>query len=116
MEGGYANLNDMSAVNGTARAEVESNAWTLAAVGSYPLTDRFAVMAKLGAAYVQTNTSVKVGTAITQRGGNDSYEPTYGVGVKYALLDNVDLRAEWERFDLDDYNIDLMTAGFAVKF
>lgn len=116
VEGGYANLNDMTATNGTARAEVESNAWALAAVGSYPLTDKFAVMAKLGAAYVQTNASVKVGTALTQRSGDDSYQPYYGLGVKYALLDNVDLRAEWERFDLDDYNIDLMTAGFGVKF
>lgn len=116
VEGGYANLNDMTATNGTARAEVESNAWALAAVGSYPLTDKFAVMAKLGAAYVQTNASVKIGTALAQRSGDDSYQPYYGLGVKYALLDNVDLRAEWERFDLDDYNIDLMTAGFAVKF
>lgn len=116
LEGGYANLNDMTATNGATRAEVESNAWALAAVGSYPLTDKFAVMAKLGAAYVQTNASVRVGTALAQRSGDDSYQPYYGVGVKYALLDNVDLRAEWERFDLDDYNIDLMTAGFAVKF
>lgn len=116
MEGGYANLNDMTAVNGVTRAEVESNAWALAATGSFPLTDKFAIMAKLGAAYVQTNASVKVGTALAQRIGDDNYEPYYGVGIKYSLLDNIDLRAEWERFDLDDYNIDLMTAGFVVKF
>lgn len=116
VEGGFANLNDMTATNGAARAEVESHAWALAAVGSYPLTDKFAVMAKLGAAYVLTNTSTSVGTAPAKRTGDDAYQPYYGLGVKYALLDNIDLRAEWERFDLDDYNIDLMTAGFAVKF
>lgn len=115
-EGGYANLNDLTATTGTTRTETESNAWSLAAIGSYPLTDKFSVMARLGAAYVQTSTSTKVGTALAQRSGDDGYQPYYGLGVKYALLDNVDLRAEWERFDLDDYNIDLMTAGFAVKF
>lgn len=116
VEGGYANLNDLTATTGTTRTDVESNAWALAAVGSYPLTDKFSIMAKLGAAYVLTTTDVKVGAALTQRGGEDGYQPYYGIGVKYALLDNVDLRAEWERFDLDDYNIDLTTAGFAVKF
>ena len=32
------------------------------------------------------------------------------------LLDNLNLRAEWERFDRKDLNIDLMTAGLVVKF
>ena len=116
VEGGFANLNDLTATAGATRSETESRAWSLAAVGSYPLTDKFAVMAKAGAAYVLTTTSTKVGTALAQRSGDDGYQPYYGVGVKYALLDNFDLRVEWERFDLDEYNIDLMTAGFAVKF
>lgn len=115
-EGGYANLNEFTATKGTTRIETESNAWTLSAVGSYPLTDKLSVMARLGAAYVQTSTDSKVGTALAERSGKDSYEPYYGLGVKYALLDNIDLRAEWERFDLDKSNIDLMTAGFAMKF
>lgn len=119
VEGGYANLNDMRASTTTPAAaalNTKSDAWTLVAVGSYPLTDKFSVMAKLGAAYVLTSTGVKVGTARTQRSGDDGYQPYYGVGVSYALLDNFSLRAEWERFDLDDTNIDLMTAGFVVKF
>jgi opacity protein-like surface antigen len=119
-EGGYANLNDMTAHTTTPTAAVTTNmssdAWLLAAVGSYPLTDKFSVMGKLGAAYVLTKENVKVGTALTQHHGDDSYQPYYGVGVSYALVDNFKLRAEWERFDLDDINIDLMTAGFTVAF
>jgi hypothetical protein len=38
------------------------------------------------------------------------------VGVSYALLDFLSLRAEWERFDTDDSNIDLMTAGVVMEF
>ena len=109
-------MNDMTAVTGVTRTNVVSDAWTLAAVGSYPLTDKFSVTGKLGAAYVLTTTNTKVGAALTQRSGYDSYQPNYGVGVSYALLDNVKLRAEWERFDLDETNIDLMTAGFTVAF
>ncbi|NDP47070.1 MAG: outer membrane beta-barrel protein [Sulfuriferula multivorans] len=121
VEGGFANLNDFTAQTAATRTNTESDAWTLAAVGAYPLTGKLSVTAKLGAAYVLTKTNTKVGAALTQRSGEDSYVPNYGVGIKYALLDNMDLRAEWERFDLGNNNInknniDLMTAGFAVKF
>ena len=116
VEGGYANLNDTSATTGSLRTKVNSDAWTLAAVGTLPITDKLSVIGKLGAAYVLADIRAKRGAALTQRSGDDSYEPYYGVGVSYALLDNVSLRAEWERFDRKDLNIDLMTAGFAVKF
>lgn len=133
VEGGYANLNDMTASsNITAPApapqrmitKIDANAWTLAAVGSYPLTDKFSVIAKLGAAYVLTDKTTQLSGAgvttaaqkLSVRTGDDSYQPYYGVGVSYALLNNFKLRAEWERFDLDNYNIDLMTAGFTIAF
>ena len=130
VEGGYVNLNDYTGQTGTIVTNTASNGWMLAAVGAYPLTAKLSVTAKLGAAYVLTKTNT-TDTALdpltifpvlpTQRSGEDSYVPNYGVGVKYALFNNVDLRAEWERFDLGNNdinksNIDLMTAGFAVKF
>lgn len=128
VEGGYANLNDATAhtaitapVAGTIRTNVATDAWTLAVVGTYPLTDKFSVMGKVGAAYVLTEvraqaTGAGSGTTASIAVGDDSYQPYYGVGVSYALLDNLNLRAEWERFDMDDINVDLMTAGIAVKF
>lgn len=128
VEGGFANLNDYTGQTGTIVTNTASNAWMLAAVGAYPLTAKLSLTAKLGAAYVLTKTNTKDTAAPdpyplspTQRSGEDSYVPNYGLGVKYALFDNMDLRAEWERFDLGNNDIfksdiDLMTAGFVVKF
>lgn len=116
VEGGYANLNDMTDQAGTVTTNMAVDAWTLAGVLSYPLTDKLSVMGKLGAAYMLRDINTKVGTNLTVRAGDDSYQPNYGVGVSYALLDFLSLRAEWERFDTNDSNIDLMTAGFAMKF
>ncbi|MBW8370372.1 MAG: outer membrane protein transport protein [Thiobacillus sp.] len=116
VEGGYANLNDMTATTGTVTTNLDTDAWALAAVLSYPLTERFSIMGKLGAAYMLADISEKNGTGLAVRSGDDSYEPNYGIGVSYALLDNLSLRAEWERFDRKDYDIDLMSAGIAVKF
>lgn len=124
VEGGFINLNDMNASAGAINTSLVGTAWSLAAVGAYPLTDKLSVTAKLGAAYVLTDSSVKDGVRETpwkdtQRSGHDSYQPYYGVGVSYALLDNFKLRAEWERIDLDKVvadRVDLMTAGFTVAF
>ncbi len=116
VEGGYVNLNDMTGRTGTTVINMDTDAWTLGAVLSYPVTPKISVMGKLGAAYMLTDVNVKTGTALTVRSGDDGYEPNYGVGVRYALLDNVDVRAEWERFDRKDYDIDLMSAGLVMKF
>ena len=116
VEGGYVNLNDMTGRTGAIVTNMDTDAWTLGAVVSYPVTEKFSVMGKVGAAYMLTDVNVKNGAALTVRGGDDGYEPNYGVGVSYALLDNLSVRAEWERFDRKEYDIDLMSAGIAMKF
>ena len=116
LEGGYTNLNDMTAFTGSTRTNVATDAWGLGAVLSYPVTDKFALTAKVGTAYMLAKIKEKTGSALAVRSGDDGYEPNYGVGVRYAVLDNVDLRAEWERFDRSKMDIDLLSAGLAVKF
>ena len=116
IEGGYANLNDMTDTVGAVTTNMDTDAWTLGAVVSYPLTEKLSVMGKLGGAYMLRDINIKDGANLTVRAGDDSYQPNYGVGLSYALLDFLDVRAEWERFDTDDSNIDLMTAGVVMEF
>lgn len=116
VEGGYVNLNDMTGTKGAVRTNIDTDAWALSAVLSYPVTDKISVMGKAGVAYMLADVHTKNGAAVTVTTGDDSYEPTYGVGVKYAVFDNLDLRAEWDRYDRNDMNIDLISAGMAVKF
>ena len=124
VEGGYVNLNDMTARTGAVVTNLDTDAWTLGVVASYPVTEKFSVMGKIGAAYMLADIKVKDFTPApifnttepSVRSGDDSYEPNYGVGVSYALLDNLSVRAEWERFDRKEYDIDLMSAGLALKF
>lgn len=116
IEGGYANLNDGTARTGDVTVNQDTDAWTLGAVLSYPVTESISVMGKVGAAYMLTDINIKDGTDPMIRAGSDGYQPNYGVGVSYALLDFLSVRAEWERFHRDDGNVDLMTAGMAMKF
>jgi long-chain fatty acid transport protein len=116
VEGGYANLNDLTATAGAVRTNMDTEAWTLAAVVSYPLTEKLSLTGRLGAAYMLADVKTKNGAALTVESSDDGYEPNYGVGIRYAVFDNMDLRAEWERFDRKDLDIDLVTAGVAIKF
>lgn len=88
----------MKARTGSIITNMATHAWTLGVVASYPVTKKFSVMGKLGAAYMDADVTVKNGVALTVRSSDDGYEPNYGVGVSYALLDNLSDRAEWERF------------------
>ncbi|MDA8127827.1 MAG: outer membrane protein transport protein [Betaproteobacteria bacterium] len=128
MEGGYTNLNDAHANTtitapsaGSLRTNVATDAWSLALVGTLPITEKFSLMGKAGAAYVLPEVTTHAtgsasGATAAAAIGHDSYRPVYGVGASYALLDNLNLRAEYERFDLKHVNIDLLTAGVAMKF
>lgn len=113
IEGGYVNLNDMTATTGAVRTNMNADAWALGAVLSYPVTEKISLMGKVGAAYLLSDIKRTDSLSAT---GDDSFEPNYGVGVSYAVFDNLNLRAEWERFDRDDLNIDLVSAGVALKF
>ena len=141
LEGGFADLNDVKAsvyytsvLAGARRGRsiftAENDAWMLAAKGTLPLTESISVFAKLGASQWSSKQRVSSRSYPTDQiirtagypqadigyRGVDLY---YGVGVSYALLDNLALRAEWERFKIDAPDIghiDLMTAGMSVKF
>lgn len=128
VEGGFVDFNDVKAsstVSGPGRSvytTAENDAWTLAAVGTLPVTKRASVFAKLGASSwssnlrsVTTQTGAIPYTASATK-GSDGYDVFYGLGASYALLDSIDVRAEIERFKFDKLDIDLVTAGMALKF
>lgn len=127
VEGGFVDFNDVrasSTVAGPARSAyttAENDAWTLAAVGTLPVTKSVSVFAKLGASSwssdLKTITTNATGLTASTTEGSNGYDVFYGLGVSYAIVENmIDLRAEVERYKFDNLDIDLMTAGLAVKF
>lgn len=131
LEGGYAQFNNYTAsgtvTNSTdvppqvsAYQTEDNNTWALAAVGTLPLTKDFSVFGKLGAHNWKKTTNTFVTdingdftrTSSIERG----YDPFYGVGVSYALMDGLIVRGEYERYDFGGPKIDFLTAGIAVKF
>lgn len=135
LEGGYAQFNNYTAggpVSGgtvtnilgtfpvtSAYQTEDNNTWTLAAVGTLPLTKDFSVFGKLGANnWKKTSNSILTATKALERISSieRGTNPFYGVGLSYALVEGVEVRAEYERYDLGGPKIDFISAGMAVKF
>jgi long-chain fatty acid transport protein len=128
LESGYTQLNNFTAqgtgstaLKGALYQSEKNNVWVLAAVGTLPLTKNFSVFGKVGAdswksatktIMRDTNTSNFMRISSIDRGT----DPYYGVGASYALMENLDVRAEYERYDLGGPKIDFLSAGMAVKF
>ena len=131
LEGGYAQFNNFTA-NGTVTGSVavpaqvsayqteDNYAWALAVVGTLPITKDFSVFGKLGA----NNWKKTTNTFVTDANGDFTrsssiergYDPYYGLGISYALMDGLEVRGEYERYDLGGPKIDFLSAGMTVKF
>lgn len=82
------------------------------AVGMLPFTRNLYGFAKLGVSRWDA------GTAIADLTGTDSsgFDVTAGVGAQYLLNNQFSLRGEYERFQIDDADMDVWSFGFLFKF
>ena len=133
VEGGYIDLGnfDYSAtftgpVAGGAAASLEVAGLNLAAVGSYPVNEKFDLFAKLGVinAKVRLNaTATGSGVTFSEDISKTNAEGYWGVGAGYQFNEQLGTQLEWERFnDLGDEqatgegDVDLISLGIRVAF
>lgn len=103
IEAGFVDLGRQS-VDGI---PVEADGPTLDAVINLPFNDGFALFAKGGAHRLDVETA-----DISER-ESDTH---YGAGLKVAFNRNVALRGEWERFETDARDTDLVSASLVFMF
>jgi len=117
IEANYADLGEtrvpLSLVCVTApcptEASIDSQALSVSAVGllTLPLVDLFA---RVGV--TRWESELQVLSSAQKEEGTD---PTYGAGAQ-VRLGGFALRLEYERFDLDDDSVDLVSLGFTYTF
>ncbi|QNP41890.1 outer membrane beta-barrel protein [Lysobacter solisilvae (ex Woo and Kim 2020)] len=109
LEAGYADFGKIEPdVTGPA---LEGDTAYFTAVGTLPITDKFAAYAKAGLHRWNVDTSLPGLVGGDDDSGTD---PTYGVGLQYRFTDKVALRGEYSRFEIEDADADL--AQLQVRF
>lgn len=128
LEAGYFNLGefDIEATlpGGTVEGDIELQGLNLDIVGLLPFTDRFAAFVRGGVTRVEASDGFSgTGSGAFVDHGNTEHETGYkfGGGLQYALSDSVDIRAEAERYRVDDArgddgDVDLFSIGVLYRF
>jgi OOP family OmpA-OmpF porin len=126
VEGAYTNFGEATAhsiitspVSGVVDTTLEAEAWTVSALGILPLGDKFSLFGRLGVNFWNADISA-VGTgggaAAAVSDDDDGTDMVYGVGAAYSITKNLSVRGEWERYDFDDGDVDLLSAGISWNF
>jgi OOP family OmpA-OmpF porin len=89
--------------------DVDINGWDLALLGKWPVNEQFDLFAKLGVVWWDAEAAGF---------GDDSGEDLlYGFGIGYHFSDQIAVRGEWERMDIEDADrADFWTASLVWKF
>ncbi|TLY47330.1 MAG: hypothetical protein E6K54_06865 [Gammaproteobacteria bacterium] len=105
IEFGYRHFNNASSSavgnNYIASASSKVSAFDLTAKGILPVNSKLNLYAKLGLAYLRPNSQGGLIVIAPYNGSINSYsktlEPTFGVGISYALKPNVPVEFSWNR-------------------
>ena len=81
------------------------------AVGVYPVSKKFNLMAKLGMLSWDADLSVN-----NNAGSNSGSDPAYAVAASYAFTKELLVTAEWESFNTDNPEVDMLSLGFRFNF
>lgn len=129
LEGGYFDLGKFGYTantipTGTLDGNIKLKGFNLDAVGILPITERFSALGRVGLNYAQARDSFTGTGAVNVTNPNPSKSGTnykLGVGLQYAFTDALGLRAEVERYRVNDAvgnkgHVDLFSVGLVYRF
>jgi OmpA-OmpF porin, OOP family len=129
VEAGYFNLGrfgfDASTTpTGTVSGTAKVQGLNLDLVGTLPITDRWSLLGRVGAAYSETKGSIGgtgAGTVAASSTNNRDTHYKYGFGTQYAFTPALTVRLEGERYQVNDLAaqkafIDLISVGLVYRF
>jgi opacity protein-like surface antigen len=112
---GYTDFGRMRSFGG----ETEAKAADISLTAGVPLGQHFAIFAKGGFAYGDTDVSASPSTFVST-GSKKEWGSKWGAGATWAFTPNWQLRVDYDRYKLGftsgDRDIDLLSAGLQYRF
>ena len=91
-------------------------AWEASAVGSLPVSDKFALFGRVGVVHVKGKSTIREGS-VTEVESDSKNRVMLGLGARYELTQNISLRSEYIRYaKMDDVAISTLTFGADYRF
>lgn len=103
---GYVNFGEASETSG----DFEAQGATIALIGSWPIGN-FAPYVKVGQMFWESESDV-LGVS-DDEDGNDTFG---GLGLQFSMTDNIKLRGEYERYQVEDADIDMASVNLHWQF
>ncbi len=94
---------------------VKADGWTAGAVMTLPVSPVIRPYAKAGALFWEADGKSGSGLSLV-RDSADGTDFTYGVGVSFRLAPALELRTEYERFEMSDVDVDMASANLLFNF
>ncbi|MDB6084929.1 MAG: OmpA/MotB [Gammaproteobacteria bacterium] len=129
LEAGYFDLGKFGFTADTVPAagltgNIKLNGANVDAVGTLPITKKFSAFARIGYTYSYAKDDFAgYGAVIVRDPERNKHSSNYkfGVGLQYAVTESFGLRAEAERYRVNDAvgnrgDLDLLSAGFVFRF
>tara|TARA_R110001583_G_scaffold192127_1_gene358326 strand:- start:342 stop:890 length:549 start_codon:yes stop_codon:yes gene_type:complete len=111
VEGFYADLGEATASAPGITAKLDADSFGVAAVGILPVNEKVELFAKIGfQAWDATASATGIGSE-----SDDGTDLMFGAGVSYKI-NKVTIRGEFEQFQLDDADVNMLSAGVAFTF
>lgn len=130
VEGGYFDLGKLSYTAtttpaGTLHGNIQLNGLNVDAVGMLPINEKFSAFARLGLNYAQAkdnfSSSGVVATPTDPNPSKNAANYKFGLGVQYNITESLAMRAEAERYRIDDAvgskgDVDMYSLGLVYRF
>ncbi len=131
LEGGYFNLGRFGFTAttqlpaGTLSGNIKLDGMNLDAVGIFPITEKFSAFGRVGLNYAEAKDNFTNTGAVPARAnlnpGKYATNPKAGLGLQYDFTQSIGMRAEAERYRIDDAvgnkgDIDLISVGLVYRF
>ena len=114
VEGGYIDMGEPEASAGAASLSIDSTGINLAGIAGLE-AGPIELFAKLGYLAWDTDIILDDGLGNVLEGSDDGSDLGYGIGIAFGL-GPVAVRGEYEVFDIDGADVDMITVGFSYLF
>jgi OOP family OmpA-OmpF porin len=113
---GYSDLGEAALSAPGASGAIGAKGWDLSLVGTLPLSDAFSLYARVGAFRWKAEGNVNISGGGTGNASDTGTDTVFGIGARYHFTKNVSAGLEYDRYKVDDGDVDVWGVTLGLKF